>query len=288
MHRIVRTRGIATRCEPHRPAEPGSRWSRQSPKRRSACKGNSSCDCPQPGRNPPGRVVTTARRHGQLRRDRARRRQAGRGQARRCAANVRANRAVPRRVVRYLAAEEGIRQFLDLGTGLPSLDNTHEVAQRVAPDCADRARWTTARSSSCTPARCWSAAPARASTAYLHAAHPRSARILEQASATIDFREPVAIMLLGVLYMTPGRSTGGTRRSARSGRPWCPAATWPSRTRLATRTPRPPARAARKILSSPSVSSMTASAPGWRRARCPAGRHYGDRAPVTGDRDLSA
>ena len=46
--------------------------------------------------------------------------------------NVRANRAYLGRVVRYLASEAGIRQFLDLGTGLPSLDNTHEVAQRVA------------------------------------------------------------------------------------------------------------------------------------------------------------
>src|ERR1700721_555436 len=48
--------------------------------------------------------------------------------------NVRANRAFLGRVVRYLAAEAGIRQFLDLGTGLPSLDNTHEVAQRAARD----------------------------------------------------------------------------------------------------------------------------------------------------------
>jgi hypothetical protein len=48
-------------------------------------------------------------------------------------ANVRANRAYLGRVVRYLATGCGIRQFLDLGTGLPSLDNTHEVAQRAAP-----------------------------------------------------------------------------------------------------------------------------------------------------------
>jgi len=48
--------------------------------------------------------------------------------------NVRANRAYLGRVVRYLAAEAGIRQFLDLGTGLPNLDNTHEVAQRAAPE----------------------------------------------------------------------------------------------------------------------------------------------------------
>ena len=38
------------------------------------------------------------------------------------------------RVVRYLAAEAGIRQFLDVGTGLPTMQNTHEVAQRIAPD----------------------------------------------------------------------------------------------------------------------------------------------------------
>src|SRR6187549_2654331 len=44
-----------------------------------------------------------------------------------------ANRALLRRATRYLAAEAGIRQFLDIGTGLPTADNTHEVAQGVAP-----------------------------------------------------------------------------------------------------------------------------------------------------------
>jgi hypothetical protein len=47
--------------------------------------------------------------------------------------SVRANRAFLRRTVRYLTAEAGIRQFLDIGTGLPSADSTHEVAQAVAP-----------------------------------------------------------------------------------------------------------------------------------------------------------
>src|SRR5262249_10169883 len=47
---------------------------------------------------------------------------------------VRANRAFLVRVVRYLAAEAGIRQFLDIGTGIPSANNTHEVAQQAAPD----------------------------------------------------------------------------------------------------------------------------------------------------------
>jgi hypothetical protein len=47
---------------------------------------------------------------------------------------VRANRAFLRRAVEYLAGEAGIRQFLDIGTGLPTAENTHEVAQRVAPE----------------------------------------------------------------------------------------------------------------------------------------------------------
>jgi hypothetical protein len=47
---------------------------------------------------------------------------------------ARADRAFLGRAVRYLAGQEGIRQFLDIGTRLPTADNTHQVAQRVAPD----------------------------------------------------------------------------------------------------------------------------------------------------------
>ena len=47
---------------------------------------------------------------------------------------VRANRAFLARATRYLAAEAGLRQFLDIGTGIPAAGNTHEVAQRAAPD----------------------------------------------------------------------------------------------------------------------------------------------------------
>jgi hypothetical protein len=68
-------------------------------------------------------------------------------------ASARANRCFLARVVRFLAAECGIRQFLDVGTGMPALDNTHEIAQRVPP----RAGWSTLitiRRSSCTLARC--------------------------------------------------------------------------------------------------------------------------------------
>src|SRR6201997_3363425 len=48
-------------------------------------------------------------------------------------ASARANRAFLARSVRYLVAEEGIRQFLDIGTGLPTASNTHEVAQSADP-----------------------------------------------------------------------------------------------------------------------------------------------------------
>src|SRR5690606_28588858 len=50
------------------------------------------------------------------------------------AASARASRAFLRRAVRHLAADVGIRQFLDLGTGLPTAENTHEVAQAIAPE----------------------------------------------------------------------------------------------------------------------------------------------------------
>jgi hypothetical protein len=50
------------------------------------------------------------------------------------ATGMRENRAVMRRMTAYLAGEAGIRQFLDIGTGLPTMQNTHEVAQNVAPD----------------------------------------------------------------------------------------------------------------------------------------------------------
>src|SRR5215469_89393 len=50
------------------------------------------------------------------------------------AASARSNRAFRRRAVGHLAGEAGIRQFLDIGTGIPSANNTHEVAQAVAPD----------------------------------------------------------------------------------------------------------------------------------------------------------
>ena len=116
-------------------------------------------------------------------------------------ANVRANRAYLGRVVRYLAAEAGVRQFLDLGTGLPSLDNTHEVAQRVAPD--SRIVYVDNDPIVLAHGRALLVGSRQGATSFLQADIRDPDTILEQAARTIDFGKPVGVMLLGVLYMIP-------------------------------------------------------------------------------------
>jgi hypothetical protein len=116
-------------------------------------------------------------------------------------ANVRANRAYLGRAVRYLAEEAGIRQFLDLGTGLPSLDNTHEVAQRVAPE--SRIVYVDNDPIVLAHARALLVGSREGATAFLLADIRDPDTILEPAARTIDFSKPVAVMMLGVLYMIP-------------------------------------------------------------------------------------
>jgi S-adenosyl methyltransferase len=115
--------------------------------------------------------------------------------------NVRANRAYLGRVVRYLASEAGIRQFLDLGTGLPSFDNTHEVAQRVALE--SRIVYVDNDPIVIAHARAMLASSREGATAYLSADIRDPESILEQAAKTVDLDRPVAVILLGVLYMIP-------------------------------------------------------------------------------------
>ena len=115
--------------------------------------------------------------------------------------NVRANRAYLGRVVRYLAGEAGIRQFLDLGTGLPSLDNTHEVAQRIALD--SRIVYVDNDPIVMAHARAMLVSSREGATAYLNADIRDPESILEQAATTLDLDRPVAVILLGVLYMIP-------------------------------------------------------------------------------------
>jgi hypothetical protein len=116
-------------------------------------------------------------------------------------ANVRANRAYLGRVVRYLATECGIRQFLDLGTGLPSLENTHEVAQRAVP--SSRIVYVDNDPVVLAHARALLVSTVEGATSYLSAEIREPGPVLERAAETLDFGKPIAVMLLGVLYMIP-------------------------------------------------------------------------------------
>ncbi|PDP85357.1 S-adenosyl methyltransferase [Glycomyces fuscus] len=110
---------------------------------------------------------------------------------------ARASRAFQERAVRHLAGEVGIRQFLDIGTGLPTHNNTHEVAQAVAPDC--RVVYVDNDPLVLTHARALLTSTPEGRTQYLHADLYEPEAILEQASELLDLDQPVSLMLLGVL-----------------------------------------------------------------------------------------
>ncbi|MGH3191341.1 MAG: SAM-dependent methyltransferase [Streptosporangiaceae bacterium] len=116
-------------------------------------------------------------------------------------ADVRANRAFLARVVRHLAADCGVRQFLDIGTGLPTANNTHQVAQAVAPEArvvyADNDPVVLAH------ARALLTGTLEGSTAYLEADLRDTSVILTEAAQTLDFGAPVALMLLIILHLIP-------------------------------------------------------------------------------------
>jgi hypothetical protein len=116
-------------------------------------------------------------------------------------ASVRAQRAFLGRLVSYLAAEAGIRQFLDIGTGLPSANNTHEVAQRVAP--GSRVVYVDNDPIVLAHARALLTSSPEGATAYLDADLRDTGPLLAHAARTLDFGQPVALMLLGVLHCIP-------------------------------------------------------------------------------------
>jgi O-methyltransferase involved in polyketide biosynthesis len=116
-------------------------------------------------------------------------------------AGVRANRAFLGRAVRYLAGEAGIRQFLDIGTGLPTADNTHEVAQQVAPAC--RIVYVDNDPIVLAHARALLTSTPQGATAYVQADLRDPGKIVREAAATLDFSQPVAVMLLMILQYIP-------------------------------------------------------------------------------------
>jgi hypothetical protein len=111
--------------------------------------------------------------------------------------SARANRAFQARVVRFLAGEAGIRQFLDVGTGIPSANHTHEVAQSVAPD--SRVVYVDNDPIVLTHARALLASHPAGATDYIDADLRNPEQILADAARLLDFGQPIALMIMAVL-----------------------------------------------------------------------------------------
>ncbi len=114
---------------------------------------------------------------------------------------VRANRTFLGRTVRYLAREAGIRQFLDIGTGIPTADNTHEVAQSVAPE--SRIVYVDNDPMVLTHARALLRSSPEGATAYIGADLRDVATIVGKAARTLDLSRPTAVVLAAVLQYIP-------------------------------------------------------------------------------------
>jgi S-adenosyl methyltransferase len=114
---------------------------------------------------------------------------------------MRANRVFLGRVVRYLAGEAGIRQFLDIGTGIPTAGNTHQVAQAIAPESlvvyADYDPVVLAH------ARALLTSHEAGATEYIDADLRDTDTILDQAAQLLDFTKPVAVTLLAIVHVIP-------------------------------------------------------------------------------------
>jgi hypothetical protein len=114
---------------------------------------------------------------------------------------VRKNRAFLGRAVHYLAAEAGIRQFLDIGTGLPSSNNTHEVAQRAAPEA--RIVYVDNDPIVLSHAQALLASTPEGACAYVDADIRDTGKILKDAANVLDFSRPVAVCLIMILQFIP-------------------------------------------------------------------------------------
>jgi S-adenosyl methyltransferase len=110
---------------------------------------------------------------------------------------ARADRAFLGRVVRFLAGEAGVRQFLDVGTGLPTADNTHQVAQRVAPE--SRVVYVDNDPLVLTHARALLTSSPEGSTHYVDADMSDPKNVLDEAAQWLDLTQPVGLTFMGVL-----------------------------------------------------------------------------------------
>jgi hypothetical protein len=114
------------------------------------------------------------------------------------AESARAARTFLRRVVRFLTAEAGIRQFLDIGTGLPSGENVHQVAQSLAPGA--RIVYADNDPIVLVHAQALLRGTPEGTVAYLDADLRDPDKILEEAAKTLDFSQPIGLLLLGILH----------------------------------------------------------------------------------------
>jgi S-adenosyl methyltransferase len=117
------------------------------------------------------------------------------------AAGARANRALLGRMIRYLAGEAGIRQFLDIGTGIPTAGNTHQVAQEIAPE--SRVAYVDYDPIVLAHARALLTSNEQGATEYIDADLRDTPAILAGAAQVLDFTKPVAVMLILILHAIP-------------------------------------------------------------------------------------
>jgi hypothetical protein len=149
------------------------------------------------------------------------------------ALSARANRAFLRRAVTYLASQAGIGQFLDIGTGIPSANNTHEVAQATV--ASSRIVYVDNDPVVLAHARALLTSSTEGATDYIDADLRDVDQILALAAATLDFSRPVGVMLMAILQHCPTTMIR-TRLSRSSWRLYPPAAISCCPTRLRTFT----------------------------------------------------
>ena len=116
---------------------------------------------------------------------------------------VRANRAFGARTTGYLVGQAGLRQFLDIGAGMPANNNIHAVAQSIAPE--SRIVYVDHDPIVLTHARALLSSVPEGVTDYIEADLREPGKILAEAAQTLDFSRPVAIMLIAILHLIPDR-----------------------------------------------------------------------------------
>jgi hypothetical protein len=120
---------------------------------------------------------------------------------------VQAQRAFLANAVGYLARTAGVRQFLDIGTGIPTANNTHEVAHAADPDA--RIVYADNDPIVLSHARALLTGARPGTTSYLDADLRDTAKILTEAAALLDFRKPIGVLLIGVLQLIPDEDDPG-------------------------------------------------------------------------------